>query len=140
MILITVLEFLFRPSNLVSDIPMVPPWRPADVQRDLMKGLEQVHSSKSNDNTMFTTLTTLVRSVASVVLLAILWLIWLGDLLARCITYVVVCALLLLAIIVALVAALAYYLCTTPGRRDVVESCKQTYHKLRATRAKESTY
>lgn len=56
MILITVLEFLLRPSNLVSDIPMVPPWRPADVQRDLMKGLEQVHSSKSNDNTMFTTL------------------------------------------------------------------------------------
>lgn len=140
MILITVLEFLLRPSNSVSDIPMVPPWRPADVQRDLMKELEQVHSSKSNDNTIFTALTILVRSVASVVLLAILCLIWLGDLLARCITHVVVCALLLLAIIVALVAALAYYVCTAPGRRDVVESCKQTYRKLRATRAKESTY
>ncbi len=140
MILITVLEFLLRPSNLVSDIPMVPPWRPADVQRDLMKGLERIHLSKPSDDTMFPALITLVRGVVSVVLLAILCLIWLGDLLARCIIYVVVCALLLLAIIVALVAALAYYVCTAPGRRDVVESCKQTYRKLRATRAKESTY
>ena len=140
MILITVLEFLLRPSNSVSDIPMVPPWRPADVQRDLMKELERIHLSKPSDGTMFPALITLVRGVVSVISLAILWLIWLGDLLARCITYVVVYALLLLAIIVALVAALAYYLCTTSGRRDVVESCKRTYHKLRATRAKESTY
>ena len=140
MILITVLEFLLRPISSVSDIPLVPPWRPADVQRDLMKGLEQVHSSKPNDNTILLTLITLVRSVVSVVSLAILCLVWLGDLLARCITYMVVYILLLLAIIVALVAALAYYVCTTLGRRDVVESCKQTYRKLRATRAKESTY
>ena len=140
MILITVLEFLLRPSNLVSDISMVPLWRPADVQRYLMKELERIHLSKPSDGTIFPALITLVRGVVSVISLAILWLIWLGDLLARCITHVVICTLLLLAIIVALVAALAYYLCTTPGRRDVVESCKQTYHKLRATRAKESTY
>ena len=89
---------------------------------------------------MFPAPIALARGVVSAVSLAILCLIWLGDLLARCITHVVVYTLLLLAIIVALVAALAYYLCTTPGRRDVVESCKQTYRKLRATRAKESTY
>lgn len=140
MILITVLEFLLRPSNLVSDIPMVPPWRPADVQRDLMKGLERIHLSKPSDDTMFPAPIALARGVVSVVSLAILCLVWLGDLLARCITYMVVYILLLLAIIVALVAALAYYVCTTLGRRDVVESCKQTYRKLRATRAKESTY
>ncbi len=140
MILITVLEFLLRPSNLVSDIPMVPPWRPTDVKRGLMKELERIHLSKPSDDTMFPAPIALARGVVSAVSLAILCLIWLGDLLARCITHVVVYTLLLLAIIVALVAALAYYLCTTPGRRDVVESCKQTYRKLRATRAKESTY
>lgn len=136
MILITVLEFLLRPISSVSDIPMVPPWRPADVKRNLIAELDRVYESTSSKNAF----TALSRSVVSAILFAVCCLIWLEDLLLRYTIYVVAFILLLLAIIVALGAAAIYYLCVTSGRRDMVESCKQTYHKLRATQANESAH
>lgn len=136
MILITVLEFLLRPISSVSDIPMVPPWRPADVKRNLIAELDRVYESTSSKHAF----TALSRSVVSAILFAVCCLIWLEDLLLRYTIYVVAFILLLLAIIVALGAAAIYYLCVTSGRRDMVESCKQTYHKLRATQANESAH
>ena len=136
MILITVLEFFLLPITYASSISMVPPWRPANIKRDLIAEFDRVYESTSSKNAF----TALSRSVVSAILLAACCLIWLEDLLFRYIIYVVAFILLLLAIVVALGAVVIYYLCATSGRRDMVESCKQTYHKLRATRANKSTY
>lgn len=136
MILITVLEFFLLPITYASSISMVPPWRPANAKRDLIAEFDRVYESTSSKHAF----TALSRSVVSAILLAACCLIWLEDLLLRYIIYVVAFILLLLAIIVALGASVIYYLCVTSGRRDMVESCKQTYHKLRATQAKESAH
>lgn len=136
MILITVLEFFLLPITYASSISMVPPWRPANIKRDLIAEFDRVYESTSSKNAF----TALSRSVVSAILLAACCLIWLEDLLFRYIIYVVAFILLLLAIVVALGASVIYYLCVTSGRRDMVESCKQTYHKLRATQANESAH
>lgn len=136
MILITVLEFFLLPITYASSIPMVPPWRPTNAKRNLIAEFDRVYESTSSKHAF----TALSRSVVSAILFAVCCLIWLEDLLLRYTIYVVAFILLLLAIVVALGAAAIYYLCVTSGRRDMVESCKQTYHKLRATRAKESAH
>lgn len=85
MILITVLEFLLRPISSVSDIPMVPPWRPVNVKQNLIAEFDRVYESTSSKHAF----TALSRSVVSAILFAVCCLIWLEDLLFRYTIYVV---------------------------------------------------